>query len=70
MDDTFFSIIGAGIGGAVFMLTILALAVMCFVYSEKREELAIKREAGHRISAVISGEQDLSTEGMLRQNVT
>ena len=44
MSSTVLSVVGAGIGGAVLLLALLGLAVMCYVFGEKRAEIAIRKE--------------------------
>ena len=44
MSSTVLSVVGAGIGGAILLLTLLGLAVMCYVFGEKRAEVAIRKE--------------------------
>ena len=70
MSSTVLSVVGAGIGGAVLLLTLLGLALLCYVCGEKRAEVAISKEGAPIISSKVLGQGDFTSVSLLRQSVS
>ena len=68
MSSTVLSVVGAGIGGAVLLLTLLGLALLCYVCGEKRAEVAISKEGAQIISSKVLGQGDFTSVSLLRQS--
>jgi hypothetical protein len=68
ISSTVLSVVGAGIGGAVLLLTLLGLAVICYVCGEKRAEVAIRKERSQIISSKVLDQGDFTSVSLLRQS--
>ena len=68
MSSTVLSVVGAGIGGAVLLLTLLGIAVMCYVCGEKGAEVAIRKEGAQCKSSKVLGQGDFTSVSLLRQS--
>ena len=60
MNSYLLSMIVAGFTGAIFMLVVLTLAVLCYVFGEKRSPETIKKES------ILRGQKEQMCEPLIR----